>query len=66
MVTSTEPRVMPNDRYTIKQTCAILTISRKTLAKYTSAGLIVCGQRPNTLQKFYTGKDILRFWRAAL
>lgn len=66
MVTSEEPRVMPNNRYSINQTCAILTISRKTLMKYTQAGLIECGHRPTTLRRFYTGKDILRFWRAAL
>lgn len=66
MVTSREPLVMPNDRYTIKETCAILAINRKTLAKYTKAGLIQCGHRPTTLQKFYTGQNILRFWRAAL
>jgi predicted site-specific integrase-resolvase len=66
MVTSTEPRVMPNNRYTINETCAILTISRKTLAKYTAAGMIGCGYRPTNKQKFYTGMDIMKFWKAAL
>ena len=66
MVTSEEPRVMPNSRYSINQTCAILTITRKTLAKYTKAGLIECGHRPITMQTFYTGRDIMKFWRAAL
>ena len=66
MVTSNEPMVMPNNRYTINETCAILTINRKTLAKYTKAGLIECGTRPKTLQKFYTGREIMRFWKAAI
>ena len=66
MVTSSEPRVMPNNRYSIKETCAILTISRKTLAKYTKTGMIDCGFRPTNQQKFYTGASIVKFWKSAL
>jgi DNA-binding transcriptional MerR regulator len=64
MITCDEPQVTANSRYSIGQTCSILCISRKTLAKYTNAGLIQCGYRKPTLRKFYTGVDILRFWRA--
>lgn len=60
-----EPNVRCNSRYSIKETCALLGINRKTLAKYTKAGFIKCGFRP-TLQKFYTGKEIANFWRSAV
>ena len=65
-VTSNKPEVLPTSRYSISETCAILGITRKTLAKYTTSGLIECGFRKATLQKFYTGIAILKFWMAAV
>ena len=65
-VPSNKPEVLPTSRYSINETCAILGITRKTLAKYTTAGLIECGFRKATLQKFYTGIAILKFWMAAV
>ena len=65
-VTSNKPEVLSTSRYSINETCAILGITRKTLAKYTTAGLIECGFRKATLQKFYTGIAILKFWMAAV
>jgi DNA-binding transcriptional MerR regulator len=51
-------------RYSIKETCNALGISRETLRKYTTMGLIRFGMRRNTGKKFYSGKDIVNFWRA--
>lgn len=65
-VTSKKPEIVATSRYSISETCAILGITRKTLAKYTTAGLIECGFRKATLQKFYTGIAILKFWMAAV
>ena len=65
-VTSNKPEVLATSRYSINETCAFLGITRKTLAKYTTAGLIECGFRKATLQKFYTGIAILKFWMAAI
>ena len=65
-MTCDEPNVRSNSRYSINQTCELLGITRKTLAKYTQEGLIQCGFKPVTLRKFYTGISILQFWRAAM
>ncbi|SDO13843.1 hypothetical protein SAMN04487900_110107 [Prevotella communis] len=66
MITSDEPKVTASSRYSIGQTCAILCIDRKTLGRYTKSGLIKCGYRPQSLRKFYTGLDIMKFWRASV
>lgn len=66
MITQDEPKVKPASRYSINQTCDILTITRKTLAKYTKYGYIRCGIRKDTLRKFYLGREIMRFWRATV
>ena len=65
-VTSSKPEVVATSRYSINETCALLGITRKTLAKYTTAGLIECGFRKATLRKFYTGLSILKFWQQAV
>lgn len=65
-VTSNKPEVVATSRYSINETCALLGITRKKLAKYTTAGLIECGFRKATLQKFYTGISILKFWQQAV
>lgn len=63
-MTYQEPDVLPMGRYSIKETCNALGISRETLRKYTTMGLIRFGMRRNTGKKFYSGKDIVNFWKA--
>ncbi len=65
-MTTEEPKVSMNARFTITQTCAILGIHRNTLLKYTSLGAIRHGVRRSTAQKFYTGSEIIRFWKSQL
>lgn len=65
-MTYQEPDVLPMGRYSIKETCNALGISRETLRKYTNIGLIKCNFRRGTLKKFYNGRDILTFWRTML
>lgn len=65
-ITSSEPQVVATNRYNINETCELLGISRKTLAKYTKYGMIDCGFRKVSLKKFYTGVAIMKFWRASV
>lgn len=61
MITSVEPKVNPNAKYTIKETCSFLEIHRNTLRKYRDEGLIKCSIK-KTSQR-YSGSEITRFWR---
>lgn len=63
MMSNTEPAANPASRYSIKETTALLCISRNTLKKYTDLGFIRCGYHKATLRRFYTGLEIVRFWR---
>lgn len=66
MMTSEQPRVAMEGRYSVNDTCALLGIHRTTLYNYTAAGLIKCGFRRGTLRRFYKGAEILRFWKSEL
>lgn len=66
MIANEEPKVSATGRYTVEQTCRILGIHRNTLRRYTAKGKIQFGIRRSTSRKFYTGSEILRFWRAQL
>jgi len=63
-----EPKVSPNARYSIGEAAQILGVHRNTLRRYTNTGPtgISCGFRKSNGRKFYTGKDIIKFWRAML
>jgi len=63
---NTEPKVALGGRYSISETCRILGIHRNTLLKYTKLGVINSGIRRSTAQKFYTGMEIVRFWKSQL
>lgn len=65
-MTFDEPHVSPNSRYDMNATCSLLGISRKTLLKYTVAGLIQCGLRECNGRRFYKGSDIVKFWKRAV
>lgn len=65
-MTAEEPKVTETGRYNVTETCAILGVHRNTLRRYTELGQIKVGFRRTSARKFYTGKDILKFWRATL
>lgn len=62
MVTE-QPKVQPNSRYTVTETCKLLGIHRNSLRKYTKAGRILAGVRKSTAKKFYLGSEITNFWK---
>ena len=61
----TEPNVKRDGRYNIEETCRLLGIHRNTLLKYAKLGIIQYGIRRSTTRKFFTGGEILRFWKAS-
>lgn len=63
-MTNTEPQVIDTGRYSHNQTCAILKISSKTLYRHSENGSIQFGLHPANGRRFYTGRDIKRYWKA--
>lgn len=63
---STPPQVAKTGTYSIGQTCEILDIHRQTLKRYTEAGYINARHRRVGSRIFYTGMEILRFWRVEI
>lgn len=63
MITPNPPKVHPDGRYSIADTCKILTICRSSLRKYANGGGIPYHYFSNG-QKFFLGSDILKFWHS--
>lgn len=63
-----EPNIPPTARYSIGEAARILGINRNTLRRHTNIGPtgINCQYRKSNGRKFYTGLEIVRFWRASL
>lgn len=65
---SEEPKVSPTARFSIGEAAEILGIHRNTLRRHTNVGPtgIDCKYRKSNGRKFYTGLDIVKFWRASV
>lgn len=63
-----QPNVSPTARFSIGEAAAILGIHRNTLRRYTNTGAlgINCHYRKCNGRKYYTGLDIIKFWRASM
>ena len=63
-----EPKIPPTARYSIGQAAQILGVHRNTLRRHTNTGPtgISCNYRKSNGRKFYTGLEIVKFWRATL
>jgi DNA-binding transcriptional MerR regulator len=65
-MTVSEPTIADSARLNSSQAARILEMSRETLRKYTDEGLIRCGYRrlgSQSRRRFYSGREIKRFWR---
>lgn len=58
-----QPNVNPAGRYNVTETCRLLGIHRATLHRATGVR-IKCGIRKDNHRRYYTGIDIIRFWRS--
>lgn len=63
-MTAVEPLVNLNGRYSVKETCEALKISRTTLHRHTVSGFIKPKYRRVNGRPFYTGAEIIRHWKS--
>lgn len=63
-MTIKEPEVITTGRYPVGKASKILEIDRKTLYRHTKDGFIKCGFRRTNGRRFYTGSEIIRYWKA--
>ena len=62
-MTNEQPNVAKTGAYSIRETCEALCINRSTLRKCTDLGYIIPSHRRVGSRIFYTGMEIIRFWR---
>ena len=60
-----EPNVKLGGRFSVEETATLLGVHRNSILRYTNQGKLRFGVRKGNSRRFYTGAEILRFWRAA-
>ena len=60
-MTPVRPHIDPTGIYTLTQASTLLDISRKTLRRYESAGLVVAHLNKLGKRK-YSGRELLKLW----
>ena len=63
---ATEPNVAKTARYSLEETAQLLGVHPNTVIRYVKAGKLRYGVRRTNRRKFYTGMEILRFWRSEI
>lgn len=64
-MTSTRPDVVLDAKYSVAETAKLLGVHRNTIRNLTKAEKLSFGIRKyNIRQKFFWGREILRFWMA--
>lgn len=63
MITATQPDVVSSGKYSPLQASKALKIDRHTLLKYANMGAIKYGLHRRSKRRFYTGFEIIRFWK---
>lgn len=61
-MTPTRPNIDYTGSYTVTQASALLGISRHTLRRYESAGLVVAHLNKLGKRK-YSGRELIRLWQ---
>lgn len=65
-MTTIEPQVVLTGRYNVTETANVLKIHRNTLRAHTDSQFIKCNYNRYNKRKFYTGAEIIRYWKAML
>lgn len=61
-MTPNRPHIDPTGSYTVTQASTLLDISRKTLRRYESTGLVVAHLNQLGRRK-YSGRELLKLWQ---
>lgn len=65
-MTKTEPVVIESAQYELRDAAEALGVSTSCIIKWTEKGLLRAGRKRLNGRRFWTGKEILRAWRAQM
>lgn len=61
-MTSEEPKVTLNGRYSVREAGEILGVNRCTINRWIACGELMCGVRRTNGRRFIYGRELIRFW----
>lgn len=61
-MTNERPQLTPTRRYSTKEACSALGISRSTLYRYCKLGLLRPRYFKANCRPYYTGQEIIKLW----
>lgn len=64
MISAIEPKVHPNGLYSQKEAAKLLGLHRNTILRWENEGKIRPSINKTSMRKHYTGREIVRCWRA--
>lgn len=63
-MTNTVPTIDPKARFELREAAAILDVGKASVLRWTSTGRLRCGVKRSNGRKFWTGAELIRFWKS--
>lgn len=63
MITTT-PNINPAARLELREAAAALEVDKSSIQRWTSIGRLRCGIKKSNGRKFWTGAELIRFWKS--
>lgn len=63
-MTNTVPTIDPKARFELREAAAILDVGKASVLRWTSIGRLRCGIKKSNGRKFWTGAELIRFWKS--
>lgn len=62
-----QPQVDPSARLELREVAALFRVSKSSVLRWTSSGLLRCGGlRRSNRRKYWTGAELIRFWKSQM
>lgn len=65
-MTVSEPIINDTDRLELKDAAEALKAHKSSILRWTHMGLLHCGIRRSNGRRFWTGKELKRFWKSMM
>lgn len=63
-MTNTVPKINPDARLELREAAAILNVDRSSILRWTTIGRLRCGIKKSNGRKYWTGAELIRFWKS--
>lgn len=63
-MTTTKPIIDPSARLELRDAAAALGVTKSTILRWSAEGRLACGVKKCNGRRFWTGSELIKFWKS--